>query len=190
MCVLALLVPACTSDGGGPPRGTIVSPASGAPTTSGRTYRGNGVSFSYPAEWKTFGDVSTSASAGDRVWGTTVGLDGHDLVNVARYTLSVPITDETIATRTEAIRAQLENLFAQAGGSLSSGPSRLRMADLPALAFAGTAHDPEGRPVHERLVLAFDGTSEYFVNCQYDDAARTEILAGCDQIVSSFEVTA
>ncbi len=190
MTAIALLAPACTSGDGGPPSGTIVSASSDASSTPGPTYRGNGVTFSYPSGWKILDDVSTSASTGDQVWSTAVGLDGRNLVSVARYRLSIPIDDENIATRTEAIRAQLENLFAQAGGSLTSGPARLRMADLPALAFVGRAHDPSGRQVEERLVLAFDGTTEYFVNCQYDDGTRAEVLAACDLVVSSFRVTA
>jgi hypothetical protein len=190
MLALALLPTACTS---GPDSGsntqTILPPASSSPTSGGPTYAANGVSFSYPSDWRDLGGVSTSASMGTQVWSATVGLDGRNLVSVARYTLSVPITAENIETRTDAVRSQLENLFAQAGGSLRAGPQLLRMGGLPALAFAGSAHDPDGRPVEERLVLAFDGTTEYFVNCQYDAHTQPEVVAGCQRIVSTFEVT-
>jgi hypothetical protein len=35
----------------------------------------------------------------------------------------------------------------------------------------------------------FNGTSEYLLNCQYTADTKAEILTGCDQIVSTFQVT-
>jgi hypothetical protein len=36
------------------------------------------------------------------------------------------------------------------------------------------------------VVFAFDGTTEYFVNCQYTPPMATEVERTCDQVVGSF----
>jgi len=188
LAAVASLAAACTGSSDGTVLGGSGTPATSA-SAAGATFSGNGVSFSYPRDWKAFGRTDTSASTGSQVWSHTVGVDGRNLVNVSAYSLSVPITSENIEARADGIRSQLDSLFAQAGGTLGSGPTRLEMGGLPALAFTGSARDPNGAPVEDRLVLAFDGTTEYFVNCQYDRRSKAEIGDGCDQVVSTFEVT-
>jgi hypothetical protein len=195
----ALAGAACTGSGrageaspSGDPSGTASAAAPTAsitPSTSeGQTFSGNGVSFSYPEGWRRFRLSDSSASEGTQDWSETVGIDRRNLVAVSRFTLDVSITDANLQARTDAIRAQLESLFTQAGGALRSGPSAQEMGGLPGLSFTGTARTPDGRTVSSRLVLAFDGRTEYFVNCQYDHAGRDRIVPGCEQVVSTFSL--
>lgn len=107
---------------------------------------------------------------------------------MAGYKLSKEITPDNIADQKDGLAKGIQGLFTQAGGSMTGGPTDETMAGLPALGFTGTAKNPGGATVNSRLVLAFDGTTEYFVNCQFDDTGKTAILAGCDQIVSTFAV--
>jgi hypothetical protein len=188
LAALVLAIAACTApeaDGGAsaspPPR-----PSASAETA----FSGNGVSFSYPEGWRELKVSDSSASAGSADWSTTVGIDPRNMVSVSRFTLDSAITADNVQARSASIRSQLESLFVQAGGSLQAGPTALEMAGLPALEFSGAARNPIGQRVQSRLVLAFEGTTEYFVNCQYDDSGSERVLSGCDLVVSSFSVSA
>jgi hypothetical protein len=186
LVVSAVLLGGCTSSGGAgsTPSGGVTGDAS--PTATDQRYTAHGVSFSYPRGWKQLRLTGTSASAGSQDWSTTVGLDQRNVVIVSQFTLSVSITSDNVDSKADAIRGQLGSLFAQAGGALTDGPTSEQMGGLPALGFAGSAKTPNGDAVDSRLVLAFDGTTEYFVNCQYDARHADDVGAGCDEIVSSF----
>jgi len=189
--VSALALVACSNGGGGGSASsspTVASSETSSPTTAGKTFSGNGIAFQYPESWQEFTLSGTTASSGNQLWNETVGIDAINFVSVSGYTINVPITSANIDDQKAGIGQQISALFTQAGGGIDSGPTDETMAGLPALGFTGTANNPDGQPVRSRLVLAFDGTTEYFVNCQYDDSGQTELLAGCDQIVGSFSV--
>jgi len=197
---LALVLTACSKGGAegaatSPTAGGAASPTAGASppaspsaVVSGQTFDGNGVSFRYPDGWQEFTLTGTSASTGPQNWSETVGIDEVNFVTVAEYTINVSVTPDTIADQQDSFASQIADLFTQAGGQLQSGPTEEIMGGLPALAFTGTAKSPDGTEVGSRLVMAFDGTTEYFVNCQYTSGGEGDILAGCDQVVSSFQV--
>jgi hypothetical protein len=193
--LIAVLASACTSSSGATgtqpeptaPKATAVTTATGK-SVGEATSTGNGVAFSYPDSWRSLRLSDSSASTGDQVWSRAFGIDGRNIVSVSAYDLGTSITDANIGARSESIREQLDSLFAQAGGALQTGPATEELDGLPALSFTGTAKNPTGRTVHSRLVLAFDGTTEYFVNCQYDDDAREEMLSGCRRVLATFSV--
>ncbi|HZP89515.1 MAG TPA: PsbP-related protein [Actinomycetota bacterium] len=188
----ALALVGCSGNGGGGSTATSsptgVPGGTSTPSASGKTFSGNGISFQYPESWQEFTLSGTTASSGNQLWNETVGIDAINFVSVSGYTINIPITSGNIDDQKAGIGQQISDLFAQAGGGIDSGPTDETMAGLPALGFTGTANNPDGQPVSSRLVLAFDGTTEYFVNCQYDDSGQSELLAGCDQIVGSFAV--
>lgn len=193
--LVAVLATTCTSSSGATgtqqeppaPKTTAVTTTT-AVSLGESTFTGNGVEFSYPGSWTSLRLSDSSASTGDQVWSRAFGIDGRNIVSVSAYDLDTSITDANIGARSESIREQLDSLFAQAGGGLQTGPASERLDGLPALSFTGTAKTPTGRTVHSRLILAFDGTTEYFVNCQYDDVAREEMLSGCRRILATFSV--
>jgi hypothetical protein len=191
--VLVALATACTSSPGGASRSTSSSAAASptvAPTAHdvGQTYSAHGMSFSYPAGWQRMQLADSSASTGTFDWTATVGIDPRNIVNVSRSTIGTRISRANIAAKTGAITLQIRSLFTQAGGSLTGGPETQDVAGLPALRYSGDARTPAGAAVHTRLVLAFAGTTEYELACQYGDRAADRMLAGCDQVVSTFSV--
>ena len=188
---IAISVAACTGSSAGRSGdgGSTAGPATPSASIDGATFTGHGVSFSYPSTWTEFVLSDSSASTGGVDWEETVGMDGRNIVSVARYTLDVAITQANIRARTPSIGSQIESLFTQAGGAVTAGPTAGRLGGMPALSFDGTVRTPSGQPVTTRLLLAFDGTTEYAVTCQYDRSGRDEIRAGCQQIASTFSVT-
>ena len=190
---LSLATAACSKGSSSPTPST--SGASSTPSASGSAgasigtaFNGNGISFDYPTSWQEFTLTGTTAQSGSSLWNETVGLDPLNFVSVAGYTVNVAITSDNIGDQKAGLAKQIRGLFAQAGGTMTGGPTEGTMAGFPSLEFTGTAKNPDGATVNSRLVLAFDGTNEYFVNCQYDDTGQTDVLAGCEQIVSTFAV--
>jgi hypothetical protein len=192
--LVVVFAAACTTSSDGTGASRHASPSGPSPVgetpsaAEGQTYRDHGVSFSYPRGWRRLQLADTSASAGTFDWTATIGIDPRDIVNVSRSTIGTSITRGNIAARTGAITLQMRSLFTQAGGSLTGGPVVQDVAGLPALRYSGDVRTPAGEAVHTRLVLAFAGTTEYELVCQYDDGAAGPILAGCDQVISTFSV--
>jgi hypothetical protein len=189
--VTVLMLGACGKD-----TTTTTAPASAppsAPTTtqpsaSGTTFNGHGISFSYPSEWKSLQISGTSASQGSQLWSETFGPDEANFVTVSQYQVNIPITTQNIDQHSDELTTQIQQLFTQAGGSMQSGPTKSTMAGFPALGYSGTAVNPQAVSVKSRILLAFNNTTEYFVNCQSTGDSTTAIDAGCDQVVSSFTV--
>ncbi len=179
-------VPPATASGG-----ASASPAS-SPSASAATYSADGVSFDYPQGWQILNLTATSASTnGTVVWQKAFGPGaGSDFVSVTDYSLSASVTDANIDQQEPQTTATITSTFQQAGGSLTSGPDKITMGGLPALGYAGTAADPDGNQVSIRMVLAYDGTTEYFVNCQESQTGAGTMAAACDQIIGSFTLTA
>jgi hypothetical protein len=46
----------------------------------------------------------------------------------------------------------------------------------------------DGQPLQSRMIFVFDGTTEYFLNCQFTRERAEEIKRGCEQVVKSFHV--
>jgi hypothetical protein len=165
--------------------------ASMTATATAVTYSAHGVSFNYPQGWQSLNITSSSASTnGTVVWQEAFGPGpGSNFVSVTDYSLSASVTADNIDQQEPQTTNSITSLFQQAGGSLTSGPDKTTMGGLPALGYAGTAVDPDGNKVSIRMVLAYDGATEYYVNCQGSQAGESAIAAACDQIVGSFSLT-
>ena len=125
-------------------------------------------------------------SQGTQVWSESFGIDEANFVTVSQYTVNVPITESNIEQHATELTTQIQQLFTQAGGSMQAGPTKLTMGGFPALGYTGTAVNPSAVSVKTRLTLAFNGTTEYFVNCQSSGDNSSALDTGCDQIVSTF----
>jgi hypothetical protein len=198
LCVVlaaAALFTACSNDTGSSGTSSNPSAAATVPTNasasasgSGQTFDGHGVSFEYPSDWKPINISGESASQGSEVWSEAVGIDDGNFVLVRQYGVNLSITPSNIDQHTSELTTQIQSLFTQAGGSMQSGPTKLTMGGFPALGYSGTAVNPQAVSVKTRIVLAFNGTTEYFVNCQSTGTDASALDAGCDQIVSTFTV--
>jgi hypothetical protein len=170
-----------------PPPASATQPAnSTSPAAGGQTFNGHSVTFQYPTGWKAFNISGTSASQGTQLWTETFGLDEANFVTVSQYSVNIPITTSNIDQHTGELTTQIQQLFTQAGGSMQSGPTKLTMGGFPALGYSGTAVNPSAVSVKTRIVLAFNNTTEYFVNCQSTGTTTTDLDAGCDQVIATF----
>ncbi len=97
-------------------------------------------------------------------------------------------TRHRLASLERAERDTILQLFGQAGGGMQAGPEKIMMAGKPAVRFRGTGVMADGTRYTSTIVFAFNGTIEYFVNCQYTAAKAAEVTRACDQVVGSFHV--
>jgi uncharacterized RDD family membrane protein YckC len=149
------------------------------------TYRAHGISFDYPAGWQEqTGYTSTSAGAA-KLWGTAVGPGTpHDLITVEAYPVSPAVTAQNI----DAVSPDLEGALRHAGLAVQGTPKKITMAGMPGLRFRVTGN-ASGTPYASALVFAFNGTTEYEVDCQYTSGMAAKIERACDQVTGSFHVS-
>ncbi|MFL5766764.1 MAG: hypothetical protein ACJ758_02835 [Actinomycetota bacterium] len=197
VAVVATLLTACGNNDNGSsgassqPAAVATVPtnsASAAPSGTEQTFNGHGVSFQYPGDWDPIATAGASASQGSQAWSEAFGIDNGNFVLVSQYTVNLSITPSNIDQHASELTTQIQNLFTQAGGSMQSGPTKLTMGGFPALGYSGTAVNPQAVSVKTRIVLAFNGSTEYFVNCQSTGEDTSALDAGCDQIVKTFTV--
>src|SRR5262249_30117282 len=160
-------------------------------TSAGRTLtaRADGVSFDYPAGWGNESAQFATGSGGNKLWTTAVGPGTqHDLIVVEAFRLNPPVTAANLGAFALRLQADVRQVFAQAGGGVQVGPEKITMAGMPGLRFRATGITADGSRYTSTLVFAFNGATEYFVNCQYTSGRAAEVKSACDQGVASFHV--
>jgi uncharacterized RDD family membrane protein YckC len=149
-----------------------------------QTYQGHGVSFEYPAGWSS-GVPQGGATTGNLLWATSVAPGpAEGGVIVQGYRLKVPVTAQNIA----AVVPGLARLLQRLGATLHGTPQKATMAGLPGVQFH-VSSDSGGTPSQGTLVFAFNGTTEYFVSCQYPPGFAANVQQACNQVVSTFRVS-
>jgi len=151
-----------------------------------QTYRGHGVSFDYPAGWQKE-DLPASA-ASSWLWRTTFGPGTEaDLIAVEAHRLRIPIGAGNLAEASSQLQPMVRRSFAQEGGTMQAGPQQITVGRLPALRFQGTRTRQDGTIIGNTLLFAFNGTTEYAINCQHTRAHAGEVEQACGQVMRTFK---
>ena len=163
----------------------IVLPLSRSSLAGGtQTYQGRGVSFAYPAGWSVV--IPHGTGTGNLLWSTAISPGTpHDAIVVRSYRLKIPVTAQNIGALVPALARLVQHFL---GATLHRPPQKITMASLPAVQFHITG-GPGGPPSQSTLLSAFNGTTEYFVNCQYTPALAPDVQQACNQVVSTFTVS-
>jgi hypothetical protein len=154
-----------------------------------KSFEGHGITFTYPGGWNEAEETSTAVSSGNQRWSESFGIDGNNFVSLTEYELNIEVGEENISELEQEIGETIEQLTQQAGGSVDEGPSEVTMGGFPGFRFELSGVEAEGGTVASSILLVFDGTTEYFLNCQFTDEHKDEIDEGCTQIIDSFQVT-
>jgi hypothetical protein len=99
-----------------------------------------------------------------------------------------PITNEDIPDAMPTFRAFIRQLAEREGGRVVVKPAETKLDGLPGFD-AEISGSISGNPVRIRTTFAWDGRTQYQVNCQYTLSHAEEMLPGCDQVLESFQVT-
>ena len=177
---LALAVSACTGCS------AIGSKKSG-------TFHGHGISFRYPKNWAKA--TSTGVSSQDRSAAWTEAFSPPssskaDAVFISESKTPVAITRPKLAAYASDIANTVSQLAKRAGGSLLAGPKLVSMGGLPGYSFRISAKTSGGVDSESRILMIWNGTTEYLLNCQHQTGGKAvaEIERGCKMIIASFKV--
>lgn len=152
------------------------------------TYTANGVTFQYPSAW-IHGPSVFLAESGPNVWSETFApSNGPASVIVSQYTLKVDISTVSAAAAEQEVTALVSGLAKDAGGEITSPVKPTTVGALDGYAVSFTA-EVKGTPYDVDMTILFHGTAQYNINCQSSDETRTEIDAGCQQVLSTFALT-
>jgi hypothetical protein len=142
---------------------------------------GFSISFEHPSSFDEIEDVSIASTAGAASERTTArGLDEQNLILVSRYDLDTAVSSANVAR----IKPEVDAVVSQAVGRTLSG-AELEIGPLPGYEYRfGLDSQP---PVRSRLIVLFDGETEYTLNCQSTQDLRDEIDAACERAVATLE---
>ena len=154
-----------------------------------QTYQAHGVAFTYPAGWQQPVSSRQITNGGtNQLWTTAVGPGTSlDLITVTAYHLNRPVTAQNIGAVIPEVERVTTQMFRQVRGSVQPRYQKGTMAGMPALLFSGTG-TISGTHVESILLFAFQGTTEYFVNCQNTQAEAAAVAHACAQVVRSFRL--
>ena len=139
--------------------------------------------FEYPGSFEESSDVSYSSTAGGAADDArALGLDDRNAIVVSRYELNVAVTEENV----DQVKPEMDDLISGLAGRELSG-KQVEIGEFPGYEYEFDLEDPpEGR---SRLVVLFDGKTEYTLNCQSTPERRDELEAACRQAVDTLART-
>jgi hypothetical protein len=170
----------------------VVSLSGGDDTNStagdGQRFSDHGVSFDYPSGWQDLGPASFEVNSGDVQWSESFGIQaGSNGAIVTEYALKKDVS----SVSDDALQAELDRLFtstvAQAGGELTQpiSPTTINGIDGYQVSFTSTAG---GADLITDMVLVFQGTQQWNIQCQYSAGDPQDVLQGCQQIWDTFTI--
>lgn len=167
----------------------------GCSSNNYRVYRGHGVSFHYPRDWKTLTSEGVNAQSSSGLWTEMLGPNASgstaDIVFITEFRTSAPVTDKNLAASANGVTASVARVAQRSGGALLAGPTRASMGNMPGYGFRISAITVHGRKSASRLVIVWNGKTEYFLNCQHlvTGTRAAEIEKGCQMIAGSFKLS-
>ena len=145
--------------------------------------KGFGITFEYPEGFEESDDVTVNEQQGSEAQESrAVGLDEDNGIIVQRYSLQQSISEKNL----DLAKAEFDALVAGLSPDAEKGKTG-EVAGLPALTYS----EVPVRSIKQgqsRLVVVFDGRTEYLINCQSTPEKRNEINEACDQAVDTLEL--
>ena len=141
-------------------------------------------SFDYPKDLqKVYADTGREIKGLPPKYRVALGTDETNVVVVAQYALAKDVSK----VKKTALAVAVERSARALARALKGTPpkaSKTTMGDLPATQFQ---FETKSGSLTTRLVYAFQGKTQYFVRCQWDDAGKDAIPAACDQVVKTLK---
>jgi uncharacterized RDD family membrane protein YckC len=147
----------------------------------------HGVSFHHPAGLSSVRLLQHTAGSGPFCH-TALFADPSDGIVVEGYLLPAPVTAASLPAFARFFTSAVRQLAARAGGALQAGPQRTTVGGLPTLKFQISGRSYFGTPAMSTLVLAFDGKTQYEIDCQYTRAHAAQVTSACGQVLRTFTV--
>lgn len=144
-------------------------------------------SFAYPPDLqKVFADTGREVKGQDPVYRVALGTDETNVVVAATYDVgrdTAKIKPAKLAVAVERAARSLARAMDAEVPKRSDGT----LGDLPAAIFEFEA--PK-RGLTTRVYYAFQGKTQYFLRCQWDESGADAIPAACDEVAETFQPAA
>ena len=163
-------------------------PAHMAAGRASQDCRAHGVSFEQPAGWRQE-KVRARTGGTHLLCQTGLFISPSDALVIEAHPLTRPVTASYLGTIGPLLKRLGSQSFAQIGGVLQAGPRRLTIGGLPGFELRGTGHSFSGARIHSTVVFAFQGSTEYLINCQYTPQHAAQAQRACGQILRTFQVS-
>lgn len=143
---------------------------------------GFAITFEYPEDFEESSDVTINQQQGAEAEESLgVGLDSDNGIIVQRYGLERGIDEENL----DLAKAEFDGLMENLAPGAPEGETT-ELAGLPALRYTDVpVGSVEGG--RSRLIVLFDGRTEYLINCQSTPEKRGEVEDACDRAVATLE---
>jgi len=135
------------------------------------------ITFEYPEEMKTAGNVRLAAGAGSTAKATEgLRYDKRNVIIVQRYDLSREVQNADDA------KPEFDRLVKQLSSTGGAGIIG-ETGGFPFIDYAGLMV----RGSETRLIALFDDDVEYLINCQSTPKRRADIDKACEQVLTTVE---
>ena len=156
------------------------------------SFSGHGISFDYPKDWSER-TIGSDEAQPNLQWSAAVGKDSLNFVLVSAYGLSQQVTPQFFQEQLGPIDDELRATLEAQGATIEDGPQQVTSSGKPGLRYSGTTTTDDGRTARHTWVALFDGSTEYFLNCQSvdaegEDANHYAVSQACDQVLASFKI--
>jgi hypothetical protein len=137
------------------------------------------ITFEYPGDFERTEDVELSQSEGQAEQSIAFAKSEDNAIFVQRYALNRPVDVED----GEAVREELDEVLGTLAGEPVEG-ERIEVGELLAFRYEiDQLETPEdGRST---IVAVFDGSTEYFINCQSVPDGREELETACERAIDT-----
>ncbi len=143
---------------------------------------GFGITFEYPADLQSTGDVNIAQSRGEADESVALASSEDNAIFVQRYTLKRSVD----AGDARAVKQELDQVLSDLAGMPLEGKRVDVGGPLSFRYEIDRLETPEdGRST---IVVTFDGDTEYFVNCQSVPDGRSELEDACDQAIETLQL--
>ena len=167
----------------------------GCSLASKGSYDKHGVSFHYPKDWERGKLSGLSAQNAGGLWTEAFKPSSSsskaDMIFITEYRTPVAITWKNRATYSDEIASSVATVTKRAGGKILAGPAMVSMGGLPGFGFRISATTVDGLSSESRILLVWNGKTEYYLNCQHDTNGTRSgaVERACTRIISSFELS-
>ncbi len=184
LVVLALFASACGGETADTDTDIDTEPA--AVEGEANTFDQAGVTFDYPADWEAQGDAPVSMEMDSESFAEALGPDENNVVAIQAQPVGQEVTEENVAEARSQLDASIRALIEAGNGTVTSGPDDLEAGGGFGYTWEFDDLDLEGTAGSGKAAIFFVGSDEYVVLCVFTDAEE-EIIAGCNQILATFE---
>jgi len=171
-------------------RPPATTPADAVPslgTAAKGHFRGDSVTFRYPRNWKPVTDPGWN-SVGHPTGLAIIGLDPGSEVAVETFRLDRVVNPADVGSASRDLEEQIARAVQRNGGQVEAGPTPTTLGGSQAFEVRFIAVSLIHGQVRERMIVTFQGSTEYMVACVSPQENASRIERGCDQILDTFSI--